>query len=54
MAHPAALGTVWDAELRLITGGGEFDPATGHYLYNIVAYARTVALGVAPEPECPT
>jgi hypothetical protein len=26
--------------LRLITCGGAFDPATGHYLSNIVAYAR--------------
>ena len=26
--------------LRLITCGGAFDAATGHYLSNIVAYAR--------------
>ena len=32
-------GPVPDAELRLITCGGAFDPATGHYLSNIVVYA---------------
>lgn len=33
-------GDTPDAELRLITCGGDFDPATGSYLDNIVAYAR--------------
>jgi|GEM_PF-5234489 len=28
------------AELRLITCGGAFDPKTGHYLDNIVAFAH--------------
>ncbi len=37
-------GPTTDAELRLITCGGTFDPATGHYLSNIVAYARTVSV----------
>ena len=32
-------GPVPDAELRLITCGGAFDDATGHYLSNIVVYA---------------
>jgi sortase (surface protein transpeptidase) len=32
-------GATPDAELRLITCGGTFDPATGHYLSNIVVYA---------------
>jgi len=32
-------GPVPDAELRLITCGGAFDAATGHYLSNIVVYA---------------
>jgi sortase (surface protein transpeptidase) len=32
-------GPTPDAELRLITCGGTFDPATGHYLSNIVVYA---------------
>ena len=32
-------GPVPDAELRLITCGGAFDPATSHYLSNIVVYA---------------
>jgi hypothetical protein len=31
-----------DAELRLITCGGAFDPATHHYLSNIVVYASEV------------
>jgi Sortase domain len=31
------------AELRLITCGGDFDPATGSYLDNIVIYARLTA-----------
>jgi hypothetical protein len=32
-------GPTPDAELRLITCGGAFDPATGHYLSNVVVYA---------------
>jgi hypothetical protein len=32
-------GPTPDAELRLITCGGAWDPATGHYLSNIVVYA---------------
>ena len=28
--------------LRLITCGGTFDRATGHYLYNIVVYAHMI------------
>jgi LPXTG-site transpeptidase (sortase) family protein len=35
-------GPVPDPELRLITCGGAFDPATGHYLSNIVVYATEV------------
>ena len=35
-------GPVPDAELRLITCGGAFDAATGHYLSNIVVYATQV------------
>jgi Sortase domain len=41
-AHfPAAkvYGPVPNAQLRLITCGGTFDPATGHYLSNVVAFA---------------
>jgi hypothetical protein len=30
------------AQLRLITCGGTFDFATGHYLSNVVAYATLV------------
>jgi len=37
-------GATPDAELRLITCGGTFDPATGHYLSNIVAYAKTISV----------
>ena len=36
-------GPVPDAELRLITCGGAFDTATGHYLSNIVVYATEVS-----------
>jgi sortase (surface protein transpeptidase) len=38
----AVYGPVPDPELRLITCGGVFDPATGHYLSNIVVYATEV------------
>jgi LPXTG-site transpeptidase (sortase) family protein len=30
-------------DLRLITCGGTFDAATGHYLYNIIVYAHLVS-----------
>jgi len=36
-------GPTPDAELRLITCGGAFDAATGHYLSNIVVYATEVS-----------
>lgn len=35
-------GNTTDAQLRLITCGGTFDPAAGHYENNIVAYASLV------------
>jgi len=35
-------GNTSDPELRLITCGGRFDRATGHYLSNIVVFARGV------------
>ncbi|MGI8753641.1 MAG: class F sortase [Acidimicrobiales bacterium] len=35
----AVYGPIPYAGLRLITCGGKFDPASGHYLSNIVAYA---------------
>jgi hypothetical protein len=38
----AVYGPVPDAELRLITCGGQFDYATGSYLSNVVAYAMLV------------
>ena len=38
----AVYGATPDAELRLITCGGAFDSATGHYLSNIVVYATEV------------
>ncbi len=34
--------TTQRAELRLITCGGAFDTATGHYVDNVVAYAHLV------------
>jgi hypothetical protein len=36
----AVYGPVPDAELRLITCGGVFDPSLGSYLSNVVVYAR--------------
>ena len=39
----AVYGPVPDAELRLITCGGAWDPATGHYVRNIVVYATEVS-----------
>jgi hypothetical protein len=38
----AVYGPTPDAELRLITCGGTFDPATGHYLSNVVVSAAEV------------
>jgi Sortase domain len=35
-------GNTAGPELRLITCGGAFDPATGHYRDNVIAYARVV------------
>jgi hypothetical protein len=32
-------GPVPDAQLRLITCGGTFDPSTGHYLSNVIVFA---------------
>jgi sortase (surface protein transpeptidase) len=41
-AFPTAqvYGPVKDPQLRLITCGGSFDQATGHYLDNVIVYAR--------------
>jgi sortase (surface protein transpeptidase) len=39
----AVYGPTPDAELRLITCGGVFDSATGHYLSNIVVYATAAS-----------
>jgi sortase (surface protein transpeptidase) len=39
----AVYGPVPNAQLRLITCGGTFDPATGHYLSNTIVYASLVA-----------
>jgi sortase (surface protein transpeptidase) len=38
----AVYGPTPDAELRMITCGGAFDSASGHYLNNVVAYANLV------------
>jgi LPXTG-site transpeptidase (sortase) family protein len=35
-------GAVPDAQLRLITCGGTFDPQTGHYLRNVIVFAELV------------
>ena len=37
-------GPVPDAELRLITCGGVFDPVTGSYLSNVVVYATQISV----------
>ena len=42
-------GPVPDAELRLITCGGVFDPTTGSYLSNVVVYASQIS--VRPPPH---
>jgi sortase (surface protein transpeptidase) len=39
----AVYGPTPDAELRLITCGGAFDSAAGHYLSNIVVYATATS-----------
>ena len=39
----AVYGPVPDAQLRLITCGGAFDQATGHYLSNIIVFAALQA-----------
>ncbi|GAA3453956.1 class F sortase [Dactylosporangium matsuzakiense] len=51
----AVYGPVDHAALRLITCGGEFDSATGHYRDNIVAFAdlRQADPGPAPQPSWP-
>jgi Sortase domain len=39
----AVYGAVPDAQLRLITCGGTFDPATGHYLSNVIVFGTLQA-----------
>jgi hypothetical protein len=39
----AVYGPTPDAQLRMITCGGTFDPATGHYLSNTIVYASLVS-----------
>jgi sortase (surface protein transpeptidase) len=39
----AVYGPTPDAELRLITCGGTFDPALGSYLSNVVVFATEVS-----------
>ena len=49
---PAIYGPTWWPTLRLITCGGRFDPATGHYLANTVVFAEYVgASSVSPRPR---
>ena len=38
----AVYGPTPDAQLRLITCGGTFDPAIGSYLNNVVVYAAQI------------
>jgi sortase (surface protein transpeptidase) len=44
----AVYGAVPYPQLRLITCGGTFDPATGHYLSNVIVYATLVTARHAP------
>ena len=44
----AVYGPVPDSELRLITCGGTFDPATGHYLSNVIVDAVLDSGGGSP------
>ena len=48
----AVFGPVTGPVLRLITGGGDFDRASGHYLDNVVVTATPVASrrSAAPPP----
>jgi hypothetical protein len=41
----AVYGAVPDSQLRLITCGGTFDAATGHYLSNVIVFATLRAKG---------
>jgi hypothetical protein len=41
----AVYGAVPDSQLRLITCGGTFDVATGHYLSNVIVFATLQAKG---------
>jgi sortase (surface protein transpeptidase) len=52
-AFPTArvYGQTTTPELRLITCGGPFDDATGHYLDNVVVFARLVAPGGVEPPH---
>ncbi|MER7283928.1 class F sortase [Dactylosporangium sp. NPDC000244] len=52
----AVYGPVDHAALRLITCGGEFDSATGHYRDNIVAFAdlKQAQPSPAPQPSWPS
>ncbi|HEX9064350.1 MAG TPA: sortase [Streptosporangiaceae bacterium] len=44
----AVYGAVPYSAIRLITCGGTFDSATGHYLSNVVAYGRQIVTGRHP------
>jgi sortase (surface protein transpeptidase) len=46
----AVYGAVPDAELRLITCGGQFDYATGSYLSNVIVYATLAPRPTAARP----
>ena len=44
-------GPVPDAELHLITCGGVFDSATGHYLSNVVVYSSEIRVRAPRHPH---
>ncbi|WP_405404842.1 class F sortase [Streptomyces sp. NBC_01104] len=45
-------GPAKDAELRLLTCGGSYDPGAGGYQSNVVAFARLIAVH-PPDPSLP-
>ena len=48
-AFPTKLvyGPTPDAELRLVTCGGSFDSSTGHYVDNIIVFAKLTSITAA-------
>jgi sortase (surface protein transpeptidase) len=47
----AVYGKLSDPGLRVVTCGGAYDPATGHYLDNIIVYAHLMTRGNVRLPQ---